>query len=134
MDQHMNLENEKLRTNYFLRLLSIAAIVVEVLCLTLVIGTFPSLFEIVVFVHSISLIWSVLYHLVPCLRTNFIFRFFAQTASTLILMLFIYTVYGFIIASEQYDPLIWLSSLLASLHSILYRSSSSSFSDSSVTP
>ena len=130
----MNLENEKLRTNYFLRLLSIAAIVVEVLCLTLVIGTFPSLFEIVVFVHSISLIWSVLYHLVPCLRTNFIFHFFAQTASTLILMLFIYTVYGFIIASEQYDPLIWLSSLLASLHSILYRSSSSSFSDSSVTP
>ena len=40
-------------------------------------------FDIVIAVHSTSVIWSILYHLFPGIRTNSIYRYLSQTISNM---------------------------------------------------
>ena len=105
MNSYQLEESNKLQTSYFLRLLNLIAVGLELFSLYMFIPHGPM---IVYALHGVSLMWSIFYHLVPCLRTFGIFRFFAHTVSTISLMFLVFFVYALIINEDGKDIFIWV--------------------------
>ena len=99
-----------LKESYFIRAINFLAISAELVAVYYAIQSSVSA-DFTYGFHSISLIWSILYHLFPYLRTNAVFKFFAQTISSGMLMLTIINVYMYIIATE-WSILVYLGLLV----------------------
>ena len=92
---------ERLKDSTLLKVLNLIAVVIEISVIVFVLR--PEIRAdsiLVIMAHSISLIWSIMYHLLPGVRTNIVYKFLTQTFCTLILMLTIVNIYMFIITTD----------------------------------
>ena len=106
------MNTDKLRESLFLKVLNIVAICIEVAAIAYVLMLDIKVFAShIILIHFVSLMWSLMYHLLPNVRSNSVYRFFAHTASTCIIMLAIVNVYFMLIAKE-WGPLIYLAILV----------------------
>ena len=81
-----------------LRVLNIIAIIVELVagCYIILSGTPSPFYEMTIVYHSVSLFWSIIYHMIPFIRTNFVYIFLAQIVCSVAFMLLIANVWGVI--------------------------------------
>ena len=80
------MNTKSLKDSIILSIFSYLAIIVEVGLVIYMLQIPNANFEFIVGFHSFILIWSIVYHLLPGIRTNFLYSFFAQTFSTLFLI------------------------------------------------
>ena len=100
------MNSEGLKENTLLKILNYIAVAIEFVAIIFVLQSDLKADPIyIIAIHSVSLIWSAIYHIFPGARTSIVYKFLAQTACTIILMLTIINIYMFAISSD------WVSSL-----------------------
>ena len=91
--------------NYF-RILNMLALSVELYVVAYFIYTLG--FESTLVVHAISMVWSLLYYIVPSVRTSTVYKFFAFAISAICVVVVLVSLYFFYIAPNTGEKFVWL--------------------------
>ena len=103
---YCKMDIHSLKESTILKVLNLIAVAIEIAAIITTINTDMRIDPaLIIMIHSVSLIWSVVYHIFPGVRTSFIFKFLTQTVCTLILMLTIINVAAFML-SESWASII----------------------------
>ena len=99
--QYYGLQKDKLKDIFCLRLVNMIAIIIELVagCYIILSGTQSPFYEMTIVYHSASLFCSIVYHLIPFIRTNILFVLIAQIICSIAFMLLIANVYLYITKS-----------------------------------
>ena len=62
-------------------------------------------------VYFLTMAWSLLYHLLPCLTHNIVFRFFARIFAYFIFFVTITTTYLYLVTDHEWGPELYLALL-----------------------
>ena len=105
--QHLDIFNQKLRVSVWLRLLNIAALIIEFIAFVMLIQVFGVAYYHTG-PHAISMIWSCVYQIIPVQYQNSPLRFIFRLASLLIIGVFFYSIlmfgFGF---DTPWGPNLW---------------------------
>jgi hypothetical protein len=95
----------------FLGSLNILAMIIQVAALVYTLSNAFS-YTVVVAFHLVTMLPSILYHLIPEIRSNALYMFIAKGASTLVMGTVVLTVILFVLEKDGWGKLAWLVAIV----------------------